>query len=256
MKKTSIKVMAVLFAAGSLQAATVTFEDGNFGVHAVDNMAITTQYLAGAGVQFHTGAYGATNYGSFVGSAYIEQVGQQAGEVDATSGFGYGVDGGGSLFDTAKTTDGGMDGMTAAARSALLGQYFLRNNARSVDSLTVQYSTAVSAASFEIWDLDGDTGYEQWKITAYNGNWSTPVLSVNTPAGLFGIVDTTTYDGQAYIVSLSGANFDRFVLEYTGTKLPKAGLAFNNFNTTQIPEPAAMSMMAVVIGAAMWIRRR
>lgn len=248
MKKKQIIMLVLIALCGVAQAALVTFENGNFGVAASDNMAITTEYLAGAGVEFHTGAKGATNYGSFTGTAYLEQVGQQVGEVGTSgnSGFSYMVDGDGTLIDTVKATDGGMDGLTAAARSAAMGSYFLRAAARSLESLTVQYSTAVSAASFEIWDLDGDnTTYERWKITTYNGNWATPVFSVQTPADVFGTVDTTSYDGQVYNVVLSGGTFDRFVLEYNGTKTPTAGLAFNNFNTTTIPEPASIGMIAL-----------
>ncbi len=239
------------------QAALVTFEDGDFGVAAVDNKPITTEYLAGAGVTFHTGAYGATNYGSFTGTAYLEQMGQQAGETvgGGNSGFGYGPDGGGASEVDTVAPGVGLDGLTQAQRNSAMGSYFLRTTSYSRDSLTVLYSTAVTAASFEVWDLDGGTaGSERWKITTYNGDWLTPVSSQQTSLETSNL-DTTSYDGQALIIGLSGGDFDRFVIEFTGTKTSGVGLAFNNFNTTAIPEPATFLLFGLG-GMGAWLVRR
>ena len=258
MKIKSIIMLVLIALCGVAQAALVTFEDGDFGVAALDNKAITNNYLAGAGVSFSTGAYGATNYGSFTGSAYLEQMGQQAGESTAggNMGFAYGAGtNAANLVDTVKPTDGGYDGLTATARSALMGNYFLRTTTYSRDSLAVQYSTAVAAASFEIWDLDGNgTDGERWKITTYNGNWLTPASSQETALILVN-ADDASYDGQCLNVVLAGGTFDRFVIEFTGTKTSNVGLAFNNFNTTAVPEPATFLLFGLG-GMGAWLIRR
>jgi hypothetical protein len=235
------QVLALVFVAlcGVAQAGSITFEDGNYGVTAADNMSITTNYSS-AGVTFRTGAYGDTNYGSFAGSAYLEKMGN-----DADTGFNYN----GSTADTVSTNAGSnaLDGLNQSARNTLMGSYFLRTASLVGDSLAVLYGAAVSEASFELWDLDGVSSdkAERWSIKAYNGDWLTPVLSQQT-AMIDNDYDVSSYDGQVLVIGLSGATFDRFVIEFTGTKTDEVGLAFNNFNSTEaVPEPASVAMIAL-----------
>ena len=261
MIKNTLLMSAAVLATCGVQAALITFEDGNYGVAASDNLAVQDQYQSGAGVTFRTGT--GTAYGSYTGSAYLEQMGGDTSGVEGPypdgtqSGFAYGPDGGGGNQVDTVAAGAGRDGLTAGQRATAMGNYFLRTTSWSKESLVVQYAASVSAASFEVWDIDGSSaGTEKWKITTYNGSWDVAdkKFSVSSPE-MSGTDDLLSYDGQQYVVELSGAEFDRFVIEFDGTKTYGVGLAFNNFNTTDVPEPTAMALLALGC-AAMGLRRR
>jgi hypothetical protein len=283
------------------QAALVTFENGNLGVASSDNQVITNQYQAGAGVTFYrgTGNNGATIVtggvgaikeikGSGTGTTVSPGLGVVPGNPEAAynlatsgtaSGFNYNPDPlttTGQVSDTVAATVGAMDGLDQTTRNAQLGDYFLRTAAFSRESLVVLYSAQVTSCTFEIWDIDGDpntsgptsTWGEQWRVRAYNGDWTTPVIETysvyvagagNASAPLRGNLDTVSYDAQSYLMSLSGAEFDRFIISFEGQAgnvlktNETVGLAFNNFNT--IPEPGTFSLLAFG-GTALLITRR
>jgi hypothetical protein len=284
-------------------ASLITFENNNFGVAAVDNRSITNEYsLAGAGQTFYRGAgnNGATivlgGLGPFLemrGSATPnDTVPTVASNPEAayngssnpisgsgwTTGFNYNPGGNSTSGQVADNvaTGPGLDGLTTAAdRVALLGDYFLRTTSFSSESMVVTYTVPVIAASFEIWDIDGNPNGpdgEQWRVRAYNGNWTTPVIEIYSPyvsgssgtGTLRGNGDLESYDAQGYVMNLSGASFDRFIISFEGESpggVPNVlkssltvGLAFNNFNTV-VPEPGTVSLVAVA-GAALLVRRR
>lgn len=262
LKKRDVLLGFMAVAVGVAQAVLIDFENNDWGVAASDNKVITTQYKSGAGVSFFTGAHGNTDYANFNGSAYLEQMGAQAGEVGNTgSGFAHKTDVSGIEAIDTVATGTGMDGLTQAGRATEMGNYFLRTASYSTDSMVVIYDTAVTAASFEIWDIDGnDKGSEQWRITAYSGaDWATQVLQLSTFEGVNN-ADATSYDGQCLVVSLQAGQdqtFDRFVIEFIGSKPTNAavGLAFNNFDTEAVPEPTSMALLVFGV-AALALRRK
>lgn len=255
-KQVAVVAVAAL-GSSSVNAALLTFEDGNNGVASVDNKAITDDYQAEAGVVFATGT--GTDYANFSGVAYLEQMGVQVGENKSTSGFKHDSD-----YD-AVAAGVGLDGLTLSQRESYMGDYFLRTTSFSTESLVVVYDEAVNWAGFEIWDIDGSPDVnpedpnltEEWTITAYNG-WGNQVFQIVT-SSVDNNLDSTSYDGQRYVVEL-GENstqyeFDRFVVEFTGTKTADVGLAFNNFSTNSIPEPASLAML-LATGAGVFCVRR
>lgn len=265
-----LPLAATLHLIGTLTASAVLidFEDGSLGVNVSNDLAITTQYSAAAGVQFFTGT--GTNYGAFSDSAFIEQAGEQFGETPPLlpgQNIGFQHNGSG-LYDTVSDafSFNSLDGLSETQRENLLGQYFLRTNTWSTDSLVVIYDQLQIEASFEIWDIDGTAalGGEGWTVTAYNGGW-TPgdvVTSVQTP-----YIDNTdadtSYDAQIYNLTIStgfGNPFDRFVIEFgipgETMKSNFVGLAFNNFNTTPVPEPASFLFLVSAGWLAAARRRR
>ena len=251
-KQVAVAAVAAL-GSGSVNAALLTFEDGNNGVASSDNLVVTDQYQAQAGVTFYTGT--GTDYANFSGVAYLEQMGAQAGEEGTAGDNGFLHDG---VVDTVADAEG-LDGASQAARNLAMGDFFLRTASYSTDSLVVVYNEPVTWAGFEIWDIDGNgsTKTEEWTITAYNG-WDSSVLS-KTTAEMDNSVDTTSYDGQSYVVELGSeggsTSFDRFVIEFTGSKTTNVGLAFNNFSTNSIPEPASLVML-LASGAGIFCVRR
>lgn len=270
MKKQVMLIVSIAFATCGARAAIIDFENGMLGVNVSDNMAVQDQYMTtAAGVSFRTGT--GNNYGAFTGSAYIEQIGTQAGASETgaaignNSGFLWKNDANGiDANDTACQAITGRDGLTVTERQNALGSYFLRTRGFSQDKLTVTYNSKVTQASFEVWDIDGTaTGGEGWTIKAYNGNWNNVVLTKETPFVFNDMTDMGSYDGQRFVVELSqvGVEFDRFVVEFgiagqNNKPITEAvGLAFNNFNTTAVPEPTSMALLAIGC-AALGLRRR
>lgn len=281
--KTTIKVLGfvgiLLSYVSSAQAnggdwnISIAFENGDYGVAAVDNKAITTDYMSGAHVVFYTKPYGDASWGTVGGPAYLEQMG---GSTIITDPEGIGGSGGGQtsgfnytpdpavyppVVDTVAnaSTGGYLDGLTVAQRQAYMGSFFLRTTSYSRESLVVVMDTfRMQQVSFEIWDLDGYSGgNESWRITPFDGGWGTPLTPYDTPV-ITGNLDSDSYDGQRYLVTLDGGlDFDRFVIEYTGNKAEGVvGLAFNNFKFTIIPEPTSGILLGLGLLAAVVFRRR
>ncbi|MDJ1174138.1 PEP-CTERM sorting domain-containing protein [Roseofilum capinflatum] len=130
-----------------------------------------------------------------------------------------------------------------------LGQFFVRqpSTINDFNSLIINYSSPVTAASGEIWDIDGWlNNTEQYKIEAFDSNrevLATIVspLGVNIAGGL---------DGKPWSFGFSDLSDIRQIsISFTGTKKGYFGLAFNNFSPTidqtappptSVPEPLAV----------------
>jgi hypothetical protein len=193
--------------------------------------------------------------------------------------FGFDLDVNGSVdadgaFERAGTFQGetligfvgsnGPDTADTPALSLQLGQWFLRSQTTGLDfgRFVIQYTSAtpVTAASGEIWDIDGQQSLgvtEQYTVQAFDAA-STLLATQVSPTGL---LDTATapLDGQPWAFSFSGlSNIDHIWVTFTGTKTSGIGLAFNNFRpTTAAPEPAG-ALMAVMglAGISAWLRRK
>lgn len=148
-----------------------------------------------------------------------------------------------------------------------LGNWFLRSSGEVASRggpgvyLTVVYATPVTAASGQIWDIDGSpSGTEQWSVNAYAGG--VLVASVMSPLG--DTKDATSLNGKPWTFDLpSSTPFDSIEFAFIGSKTSGVGLAFDNFNTnsltTAVPEPAALGMFglgALLIGLFAGLRRR
>lgn len=176
-------------------------------------------------------------------------------------------------MDPGEPPNGGFSGSSGPDTAdpgfgAQLGQYFLRSHAPGSDfgKLVISYlsSFPVTAASGEIWDIDGtftpgttnpfDT--EEYTVTAYdpaNNLLATQVSPLGTLNSAF-----APLDGQPWTFSFSGlsAGISRIEVDFTGSKAAGIGLAFNNFNPTGVvPEPSTL-LLAVAAAALATLRRK
>jgi hypothetical protein len=200
---------------------SIDFEpDGNGllpdGSVATDNLPITTQYLLSHGVSFgiDDDLDGVADLGA---SPALEAVG-----LESINGFFNNVLG---STDTA-----------ASGFESQLGTFFLRTPTGTggfpaPTNLLITYTSPVSAASAEIWDLDGEVslGSEQWRLEALDA-FGGVLDSISTPEQI-----DFTFDGKPVVVSIDHAGIsDIYALRmvFTGTKTGAAGIAFKNFNST------------------------
>ena len=115
----------------------------------------------------------------------------------------------------------------------------------------------MTAASGEIWDIDGNTqGTEEYTVRAYDSALNLLATDIS-PLGTLPTA-TSPYDGQPWKFTFSGltAGIDRIVIDFTGTKPAGIGLAFNNFYPFSVPEPTSAVLLGLLGGMASLIRRR
>lgn len=268
----SVFAALCLLLVSGVQGTIITFEDGDHGVTAVDNMVVTNQYN---GLTFGTLVMGSTDYANPTGTAFLEATGPGTGintgpegawtgsGTPTTIGFNYNPDpfvSNSQISDTV-APGAGLDGLTQQERLDYLGEYFLRTSSFSRDTLIVMNSSeAMMNMTFEIWDMDGNptkSGGEGWTVEAFYGDWTNSVFLAETayvPGGANGggILDTQSYDGQRCLFIINNnIVFDRFVIRFETTQGPlkdndTVGLAFNNFQFTPIvPEPATLALLSL-----------
>ena len=134
-----------------------------------------------------------------------------------------------------------------------LGNYFMKSDKDVSETgyvkLIIDYTTSVNAASGQIWDIDGArTKTEQWQVNAFDSN-NILLSSQLSPLGNSYDLDKSL-NGAPWIWNFREEGIRKIEVEFVGTKMEGAGLAFDNFSPTAltpiIPEPATMS----IIGAA------
>ncbi|WP_200340714.1 PEP-CTERM sorting domain-containing protein [Rhodovibrio sodomensis] len=142
-----------------------------------------------------------------------------------------------------------------------LGTYFLRTRTDFSDRnpgdtfLSISYDNAETAASGEIWDIDGNTaqGSEQWTVVfSLSG---TQVATLQSPEGTTN--GAGSLDGLPWLFAYSGAAFDQIDFVFAGTKTTGIGLAFDNFRTDTVPVPATLGLLGLgLAGLGLAARRR
>lgn len=175
-------------------------------------------------------------------------------------------------LDPFEPPNGGFSGSAGtdtadAGFAAQLGNFFLRGPTGGADFgifvITYSGTTIVTAASGEIWDIDGTalspggTGFtEEYTVLAYdsaNNLLATQISPLGTVTSAI-----APLDGQPWVFSFSGlsAGISKITIDFTGTKPNGIGLAFNNFNPTAgVPEPASL-LLAAMATAFIALRRR
>ena len=242
-----VTAIAVGTATSAQAASFVDFEDpGALGLG--DNQSVTDQYQA-LGFTF-----GLDNDLDGLADEGIAPALEAKGK-GGTDGF---VNGG------ARTNDVGADGYFDEANGVTyadrLGDYFLRTGGLGGNggNLLITYTEGTSAASGELWDIDGNKDWwskgrdrtEQWEVQALGAD-NNILATILSPLG-----DRSTggLDGKPWMWSFDRDSKDiqaiRFV--FTGdSKAKNVGLAFDNFSShsvegQDVPEPAsALGLLAL-----------
>jgi hypothetical protein len=214
---------------GNALGVTIDFETVPSSIPS-DKLAISNQYEALFGVTFST---------STGGTPFLEKVG------GTDSGDGFINDNRGDNPDIA-----------AIGFESQLGDYYLRLGtvdllSKPVPSLIISYSTPVSAASGQIWDIDKHTqGFEQWIVTSFDAS-NNPIDTQASPIGL-PPSDISSLDGKPWTWSFDhGTTFDIYSIQVIFTDAPGSkssgiGLAFDNFSPSspEVPIPAAIWLLS------------
>lgn len=225
-----------------------------------DNKSVTDQYL-GLGFTF-----GIDNNLDGIADSGIAPALEARGNGDSTAGFvNYG-----SENDVAE--QGFFDeerGITYADR---LGDYFLRTGGLGGDggNLLITYEDGTSAASGELWDIDGNQNWfskghhrtEQWEVQALASDYSI-LERLMSPLG---DAADGSLDGKPWLWSFNRDSADikaiRFV--FTGDSPARnVGLAFDNFSAysvegESVPEPASLAGLALLglVGGSSLLSKR
>ena len=228
--KKHLATTLALLISGPASAGLIDFENAPvFGLG--DNDPLTNQYLGSDGVTF-TGAF-------------LEA----SGELDANpQGF---------LNDQDSTYD------LQFLATPGLGDWFVRTDGQVGSRggqgiyLSIAYDTAVTAASGQIWDIDGNAGQgtEMWDVQAFDSA-NNLVASVQSPEGSTN--GPGSLDGLPWAFNLNGGAFTRIDFVFTGTKQQGVGLGFDNFNTSSVsvPEPGSLALLGLGLAGLTVARRR
>jgi hypothetical protein len=251
MKIAQLLLGAVLLANTTSYAALIDFETTPSGGTPADDgvlSALTPYTLGGVQVSFgfDDNSDGIVDTGDANldgipdGYARFEQAGTFPGETDAGFSGSVAVD----------TADPGFAGQ--------LGNWFLRspNPGSDFGQFIITYvstSAPVTAASGEIWDIDGVAQMgigltEEYTVRAYDAIGNLLATQVS-PLGTLP-TPVAPLDGRPWQFSFSGltAGIDHIIIDFTGTKPGGIGLAFNNFYPTSVPEPGCLTLVAMAMG--------
>jgi hypothetical protein len=254
--KASLKTS--LLAAGLISIATsahaiVNFESLSPTLEDNDALSLSTTFVDnGVSFQFGVDSTGVDDGITRDQTAYLEQTG----ESDGTNGFYNDVD---EVFDSESSSYTGSLG---------LGDYFLRTVALESGSapgvFVIEYvdGTFASAASGQIWDIDGvnDANEEEFTVTAYDADQNILDTDVSPK---YSTNDSSSLDGLPweFSVAATGEDLIKYItIEFTGSKNNGVGLAFDNFNATAatiVPEPGTFALLAGMLAlTSVMLRRR
>lgn len=219
MLKTIATASLFVLAVGSAQAALLNFEDEGYTGDLVD--LGTTEVFAGFDVTF-----------SSANGLFAVKTG------GPTNGFV-------------------PDDMTKP--EGQFGEYFLSSDFGTKTSLSISYGTPVSAASFDVADIDGSgNDLEVFDFVARDAGGN--VLASRTVKG------NDPLAGNAIVTRIGFSGLSGLIasIDITGTtegNTRKIGIAFDNFETTvdtttPIPLPAGLPLAAAAFGALGLIRAR
>ncbi|MBS3803304.1 MAG: PEP-CTERM sorting domain-containing protein [Oleiphilaceae bacterium] len=229
MKTSALAAAIALLASGPAAAGLIDFEDApSRGLS--DNDSVTTEYSL-------------TDNVTFVGG-YLEASGDADGD---PQGF---------LNDQ----NGIYDDQFSASPG--LGDWFLRTEGEIGSRggqdifLSILFDEAVTFASGQIWDIDGNDaqGTEQWNVVALNGGnilnqQLSPLGDSNGPGSLDGLP-------WAFTVGDIGA-FDQINFRFAGSKMEGVGLGFDNFRSAvSVPEPGTLGLLGLGLIGVVAARRR
>lgn len=227
----------------SASAQLIDFETTPAGGTPVDDAFLSAPYnISGGGtVSFFFDVNGNNAFDAGTDEPATFEV---YGNSDPNPGFANGITG------IADTANGGLAGQ--------LGTYFLRQRQPGAPppAFIVDYNTpaTISALQGEIWDIDGTIagGTEQWLVEILDASNSF-MTSQLSPLG-----SSPALDGLPWVFSFTGlpSGVDKVRITFVGTKTSGLGLAFNNFNPTDVPEPAAVSLALASAACLLTQRRR
>jgi hypothetical protein len=241
-------ILSIALAAATLsilspaRAALIDFESDPSAAPSVDDYVLATPYPIGGGsVQFYFDMNANLTYDSGVdGDPIIEQIGADGNDAFTNNFL--------SLSDIANSPF-----------APQLGNFFLRqvSPGPAPAPFIVDYNTSatITALSGEIWDIDGQTqATELWLVEVLDGS-NNLVTSQLSPLG-----NSFALDARPWVFSFSGLplGVDKLRITFQGTKINSIGLAFNNFNPTEVPEPGSVVLMGLgaVALVAIGARRR
>lgn len=245
-RRLHVVLIAIVAAVGLpgcwLHAAVIDFETTPAGITPTDDATLSSSspyVFPGLSISF---GLDSDSNGVVDTDAVFEQAGTYSGEAP-NAGFS-----GSSGIDTADPGFG-----------AQLGNWFLRSpvGGSNFGVFVINYSgsTVVTAASGEIWDIDGTAAFaggpgdtEEYTVRAYdslNNLLATQVSPLGTLTS-----SIAPLDGEPWVFSFSGltAGISKITIDFTGSKIAGIGLAFNNFNPTgAVPEPATGLLVVAAI---------
>lgn len=219
-------------------ATIINFESTSAGGLPSDNQIIGLgDYFMADGVSVSFG-FDTTGDGSADEVGRFEKAG--GGKESGNSGF--------------KSAYGSQYDIAATGFESLLGEFFLRQKDayEPFGTFHIMYDAEnpVTAASGEIWDIDGRAGNtEQFLITAFNG--ITPLASITSPLG-----NNSTLDGKPWAFGFTDlSNITSIEITFTGSKTKGIGLAFNNFSpiedvsaaSNSVPEPSILVIFLLAL---------
>jgi len=214
---TTKRLLALVFILSSFSNAQVIDFETMGGFPATDDAVVSDQFRAAHGVRFRL-----DTTGNGLPDAKLLRI--EAAGSDGTDGF-VGVFG---------------NDRVGLAESNRLGDFFLRSHlsrnagATAPLSLIILYDTPVSAASAEIWDIDGFATTEQWQIDAMgadyvNSNDKTDVVdSLLSPIG-----NTSLLNAKPWIFSFDHhgtTDIHALRIRSVGSKTDSIGFGFDNFS--------------------------
>lgn len=145
----------------------------------------------------------------------------------------------------------GKSNIAASGFENQLGQFFLASPVHSdnVFPLIINYSSddLVTAASGEIWDIDGTGGStERFRVEAYNEDQEL-LDTILSPLG-----NSLALDAKPWTFGFSDLDgISQLKIFFTGSKTSNLGIAFNNFSPTSdlsvVPEPFEWMLIVLVL---------